>query len=397
MDKKFITRLIAISISVIIVAAIIISMINKEATLELWNGIMEILNPFIIGAGIAYLVNFLYMKIYELLNKKRTNNKNDKKLRVISLILAESSVIILIVLVIFSIIPSLIESIQSIGKTLPTALDETRHIIDNTLDKNAVLNKFVGKDFDTIQIRLEAYVDGIINDNMENISKKAMGLLGNTLTITINIILSVIVNIILLANKEKMLHDAKSLIKAIFGKYSQFVFDELWIADSKFSGFFVGKVIDSIIVGIIAFIGCLIMGVKYSGLIAFIIGIFNIIPILGPIIGAIPSVIIIFSQSPKLSLYFIVFIIILQQVDGNIIGPRCIGQSTNINSFWVLFSIALFGKLWGFVGMIIGVPLFAVIYDIISKIVAWKLNKNSVNKSTEQVEEFTGSLIDDND
>jgi len=146
-------------------------------------------------------------------------------------------------------------------------------------------------------------------------------------------------------------------------------------------------------VGIIAFVGCLVLRVKYAGLIAFIIGVFNVIPIAGPFIGAIPSLIMIFSQSPKLALYFIVFIVILQQLDGNIIGPKCIGQSTNINSFWVLASIIIFGKLFGFIGMIIGVPLFAVIQDIINKVVEYRLRDTEGTLEEESDEEFVDTLI----
>ena len=111
-------------------------------------------------------------------------------------------------------------------------------------------------------------------------------------------------------------------------------------------------------------------------LVSVIVGVTNIIPFFGPFIGAIPSALLIFMDSPLQSLWFLVFILVLQQVDGNIIGPKILGNTTGLSSFWVLFSILVFGGLWGFVGMVIGVPLFAVIYDVIKKLVFYGLRRN---------------------
>ena len=152
--------------------------------------------------------------------------------------------------------------------------------------------------------------------------------------------------------------------------------DEIKYIDKMFSGFINGKIVDSIIIGILTFIVLSIFRMPYALLISVIVGITNIIPYFGPFMGAIPSALIILMIDPIKGFWFIVIIIIIQQLDGNVIGPKILGESTGISSFWVLFSILLFGGLFGFVGMVIGVPLFAVIYDIARRGIRYGLIKN---------------------
>jgi predicted PurR-regulated permease PerM len=154
------------------------------------------------------------------------------------------------------------------------------------------------------------------------------------------------------------------------------IYDEVKYADKVFSGFLRGKVLDSTIVGMICFIAMSIMGVEDAVLISVIVGVTNIIPFFGPFIGAVPSALLIFVHDPKQCLYFVIFIVILQQFDGNILGPKCMGNTTNLSAFWILFSILVFGGMFGFIGMIIGVPLFAVIYDISKKLIYHSLKKH---------------------
>ena len=145
-----------------------------------------------------------------------------------------------------------------------------------------------------------------------------------------------------------------------------------------FGGFISGKILDSAIIGVIAYIVLAIMKMPDTMLVAVIIGVTNIIPFFGPFIGAIPSFIIIVLQNPVQGLYFLIFVIILQQVDGNIIGPKILGDSTGLSSFWVVFAILVFGGLWGFPGMLLGVPIMAVIYYIVSNVVTYSLKKRGI-------------------
>ncbi|MCD7715405.1 MAG: AI-2E family transporter [Lachnospiraceae bacterium] len=147
------------------------------------------------------------------------------------------------------------------------------------------------------------------------------------------------------------------------------ILDEICYANRMFTGFISGRIVDSLIIGVICFAGMLLLGIPNRMLVSVITGVTNVIPFFGPYIGAIPSFLLILMVSPAKAVEFLIFILILQQFDGNILGPRILGNKTGLSSFWVLFSILLFGGLFGFVGMIIGVPVFAVIYDILRKLV----------------------------
>lgn len=393
MDKQFIKKLVYSGIAVVIVVFIITLMIDKQNTSEIISGILNTISPFIYGLAIAYVLNPLYKRLYNLVLKIDTKKKLDnhprinRAIEITCIFLSESILIGLIALVIFSVIPSLVESLTAIADTLPKNMQYYMDNIDEILNKYKWLKPILGKDSSAAVTKIQDFLVNDLEYNLDFASKVLVDFVSNTISYTLNIIVAIIASAMLLINKEPMLKSMNRLIRAMSGKYSNIVFEELNVANNKFSGFFVGKIVDSVIIGFIAAIVLLIMGVKYTALIAFIIGITNIIPIIGPFIGAIPSAIIVFNQSPKLSLYFIIFILILQQIDGNIIGPKCIGNSTNINSFWILFSLIVFGKLWGIVGMVIGVPMFAVIYDIIEKVVDHKLNKETSEITSNKVEE----------
>ena len=172
------------------------------------------------------------------------------------------------------------------------------------------------------------------------------------------------------AESERQLAEQATMIvrSALKPSWAEWVLNEVRFADRMFNGFFMGKLMDSAIVGVICFVGCLLMGFKNPLLIAVIVGVTNIIPFFGPFIGAIPCALLLLLDNPTHALMFLVFIIILQQVDGNIIDPRILGESTGLSALWVMFGILLFGGLWGILGMLIGVPLMAVIYDIIRQL-----------------------------
>ena len=152
--------------------------------------------------------------------------------------------------------------------------------------------------------------------------------------------------------------------------------EEVAIVDRMFGGFIDGKLVDSAIIGVLCYIGCSILKFPNALLVSAIVGVTNVIPFFGPFLGAIPATILILFENPIKALWFVLFVFVLQQLDGNVIGPKILGDHTGVSSFWVLFSILLFGGLWGLVGMIIAVPLFAVIYDIVKKLVARGLKRN---------------------
>ena len=159
---------------------------------------------------------------------------------------------------------------------------------------------------------------------------------------------------------------------------------EVAFVDRMFGGFIDGKILDSAIIGVLCYIGCVIFRFPNALLVSAIVGITNVIPFFGPFIGAIPSILLILIEDPIKAIWFGIFVLLLQQLDGNVIGPKILGDRTGISSFWVLFTIVLFGGLWGVVGMVIGVPLFAVIYDIVKKLVRRGLHNKGQMQMWEQ-------------
>lgn len=399
--KQFVCRVAIVTIFMALLALFIMCIFNMEWTCEILDNVWKTITPIIYGCALAYLTNFIYVKILKLEHKivSRFKNADSFKekhrtaIRNIGILISEIIVIGFIAVVFIAIVPSLVQNIATIIANLPNTLSRTYDYITSFVNNHKFLTDMLGDRIDTFAEDLEKWILSKCDFDGNAVVNTAVDVVSTTLESVINSIVTFVISIMLLGSKEKMLSDGTKIIKAIFGpKLSKYVFEELKIANQKFSGFFVGKVIDSIIIGLIALVAAFIMDIDYAVLIALIIGITNVVPIIGPFIGGIPSVIIVCGQSPMLGLYWAIAVIVIQQIDGNIIGPKCIGNSTDINSFWVLTSLLVFGAMFGFIGMVIGVPLFTVIYDIMSKLINHKLNKdNKVVDSvdTEVIEDAT--------
>jgi predicted PurR-regulated permease PerM len=359
------------------------------------NSIWETIKPIVYGAALAYLTNFILVKVlsieYNILSKSKKMSsfcdKHSTLIRNVAIFISELIVLGFLVIICVAIAPSLIENIETIISNLPETLSKTYDFIRDTTHNNDVLNNAFGDRLDTFEYDFEKWVLDACNFDSNTVVNTAVDVVSTTIGSIIDAIVAFVISVMLLGSKDKMISDGSKLIKALFGpKFSPYVFNELAIAHNKFKGFFTGKLLDSTIVGVITLIIALAMGIDYAVLIALIIGVTNVVPIIGPLIGGIPSVIIVCGQSPLLGVYWGIAVIVIQQLDGNIIGPKCIGSSTNINSFWILVSLIIFGAMFGFVGMIIGVPLFTVIYDIVSKLVNHKLKKdNTIKMSTDNI------------
>lgn len=383
--KQFIGRVATITIFMALLALFIMCIFNMEWTCQIISDIWSTISPIFYGMALAYLTNFIYVRVLKIENriidksKNATNikSKHSTAIKNIGIIISEIIVLGFIAIVCIAIIPSLIQNITTIISNLPNTLSKTYDYIMGIVNNNEILTDVLGDRLDTFAEDLEKWIISKCNFDGNTMVNTAVDVVSTTLSSVINVIVTFVISIMLLGNKEKMISDGTKVIKAVFGpKLSPYVFDELKIANRKFSGFFVGKLVDSTIIGIITLIIALIMDIDYAMLIALMIGVTNVVPIIGPFIGGIPSVIIVCGQSPLLGLYWGIAVIVIQQLDGNIIGPKCIGNSTDINSFWVLTSLLVFGAMFGFMGMVIGVPLFTVIYDIISKLVNHKLRKD---------------------
>ena len=336
--------------------------------------IFIILQPFIIGFAIAYLLGFL-LKVYER-NLKKIKTYRNLKLkyqRIISLILTYLTAILLIVLFLQFVLPQLIESIVGLVNNIPTYISNLNKV-SNYLFKKFDVKK---EQMDIINEKLKDLIDTIIN-----IGTNLLPVIGNIIASASsiwNIAIGAIVSIYLLIDKENMCAGVKKVVYAILPKKgAEKVILITHKSNETFGKFLSGKILDSAIIGILAYIVLKICNMPYTLLISVVIGITNIIPFFGPFIGAVPSFIIILFVSPEKALWFLLIVFILQQVDGNIIGPKILGDSIGISAFWILFSIMVAGEILGFVGMIIGVPLFAVIYSLFKDFINEKLKSKGL-------------------
>lgn len=346
------------------------------------HGAIGILQPFIIGFSMAYLLNFI-LKFYE---KKIFENINIKKLKLkqktkrsFGILFTYATALVVVFLFIKFVLPQVVDSISGLINDIPSYINETNKFIDGTLAK---LN------IDQQYLRI---INENFNDLVNYIIKVAtnfLPLLGGMLTTVAssiwNIILGIIVSIYLLIDKEKFCALIKKITYAIFPKSaSEKILEVSYMSNSIFGKFLIGKIVDSAIIGVLTFFILALCKMPYAILVSVIVGITNIIPFFGPFIGAVPSFIIILFISPVKALWFLVIIFIIQQLDGNIIGPKILGDSIGISAFWILFSILVAGKFLGLIGMVIGVPLFAVIYAIVKEIIEGKLKKKNMNYKTE--------------
>ena len=338
----------------------------------------SILMPFIYGAVIAYLLkpvcNCVENFLRRLLPEKMGTAANMLAVA-ISLLFG-----ILVVYALFMmIVPQLITSVTTLYYTarnnLNDFVDWASH--QEIIASNQKLLDFIETSYDNLQDTLDNLVRTKLVPSMQSIlSGAALGVM-SFVTFLKNIIIGVIVSVYLLASRKKFGQQCKMILYSLIKpRWADIILEEVLYADKMFGGFINGKILDSAIIGVLCYIACLIFKFPSALLVSVIIGVTNVIPFFGPFIGAIPATLLILIQNPIKALWFILFVLVLQQVDGNIIGPKILGNTTGLSSFWVLFAILLFGGLWGFVGMIIGVPLFAVIYDVLKKFVFHGLRRN---------------------
>ena len=337
-----------------------------------------ILMPFIYGAVIAYLLkpvcNCVENFLRRLLPKKMGTSANMLAVT-ISLLFG----ILVVYALIMMIVPQLITSVTTLYYTarnnLNDFVDWASH--QEIIASNQKLLDFIETSYDNLQDMLDNIVRTKLVPSMQSLlSGAALGVMSFVAFLK-NIVIGVIVSVYLLASRKKFGQQCKMILYSLIKpRWADTILEEILYADKMFGGFINGKILDSAIIGVLCYIACLIFKFPSALLVSVIIGVTNVIPFFGPFIGAIPATLLILIQNPIKALWFVLFVLVLQQVDGNIIGPKILGNTTGLSSFWVLFAILLFGGLWGFVGMIIGVPLFAVIYDVLKKFVFHGLRRN---------------------
>ena len=344
------------------------------------NKIIKILNPIILGLCFAYLFNPILDIIEKFLKKHIKYFKNKHQIRIISMIITYIFIITLIILFLYIIMPQLLSTLKYILDNFPIYIDNFKINIKNLAYKNDVLSLILDE--------LLKYTEQIFNHTytfLGDTLPKVYDIAKNITVTVMNIIIGMVVSVYILANKEMYFFQTRKFLRAIFSKDTvKTILNMVKSTHTVFSGFISGKIVNSIIVGVICFIGMTIFKFPFASLISVLVGVTNVIPYFGPFIGAIPSILLIMVIDPLKGLFFSIFILILQQFDGNYLGPKILGETTGLSPFWVIFSIILFGGLFGVLGMFIGVPIFAIIYSIVKYLVNGLLeekNQNVVNEN----------------
>lgn len=350
---------------------------------EVLDWVMEILAPFVYGGIIAYLLRPLCNHIEEFF--QITLPGHLKKLSpLLGVVLSVAAGLLVVYALINMIAPQLYESIVSIWEALPARIESLIEWAETTFGEDEELVAFVN----SIYMEVYNYLDNWAEQSLVPYLTSLMGGVGNIVTgvgmslwkvllFLKNVLIGLIVAVYLLASRKRFARQGVLLIRGFFKpRWADLILNEIKFVDRMFGGFIEGKIVDSAIIGVLCYIGCAIFKFPNALLVSVIVGVTNIIPFFGPFIGAVPATFLILIESPIQALGFVVFVLLLQQLDGNVIGPAILGDRTGLSSFWVLFSIVLFGGLWGLGGMLICVPLFAVIYDLLKKLVYKGLTKH---------------------
>lgn len=380
-----------ISAFLVILAGIICFFVflRFDSIAKLIGTIGEVLAPIIYGFVLAFLLNPIVKRVEgwvtpslkKLLKKEEGAQKTARGIGIFSgLVVA----IIIVVALLNMLIPELYKSIKDLVITLPEELGQWGKDINNLIKGHSTVDNIVKNALIQGQDAIGNWVE---NDLFKQTNQIITGVTTGVISIVnvvLNILVGVIVSIYVLYSKEKFASQSKKIVYAMMKPTkANNLIHIAKKANTIFAGFIIGKIIDSAIIGVLCFIGLSILKMPYTLLVSVIVGVTNIIPFFGPFIGAIPSAILIMLVDPLKGLYFIIFVFLLQQLDGNVIGPKILGDSTGLSSFWVIFAILVSGGLFGFVGMIVGVPTFALIYYIIKMYIQQKLEQKELPTDTE--------------
>ncbi len=371
-DRKYfkwgMTALCVIFVSIVLV----VIFIDLPGFFSMIRSLMGILSPLIIGVVIAFLLNplanFVDRRLQPfLLRRKMKPEKADKLSRIASLLFAVIFGALIVYAFFSMLLPQLYESVTGIVNNAQTYYESIERWITNILEDNPEILSYVERALDT---GFEFIKNWLTTSFLSDVQKVLTTLTTSVVALVssvANLLIGCVASIYLLWSKKTFLAQIKKIVVAVFkpatadhlleiGRYSNRIFN----------GFVIGKIIDSAIIGVLCYIGMSIIKLPYPALVATIVGVTNIIPFFGPIIGAVPCALLILLVNPLQAFYFVIFVIVLQQIDGNVIGPKILGNTVGISGFWVLASITVATGLFGFGGMILGVPVFAIIYMIIS-------------------------------
>ena len=366
---------------------------------EFFGKIANVTLPIIYGFVIAFLLNpimkFIERNLYKPMSKMITNPTAVKKIcKVVGVFGSLIFGILIIVALLNLLIPELYKSISGLVVSLPKDIERWIAQLNAMGEGDTTVQKIIQDALIQGSTLLEDWVKSDLLPQSDVLLGKVTGGVISVVNALVDILVGVMTSIYILFSKEKFISQGKKIVYAFMKpKHANILIHIGRKANEIFTGFIIGKIIDSAIIGVLCFLGMSLIKLPHTLLVSVIVGVTNVIPVFGPYIGAIPGIILIFLVNPMQGLYFALFILALQQLDGNVIGPAILGDSTGLSPFWVIFSIVVGGGLFGVLGMIIGVPTFALIYYIFRMFLKQKLEHKKLPTETEAYSD--ASYVDD--
>ncbi len=411
-DKKYLYW--GMTAFLVIVASVVFYLILSDFS-KIGNAIgkfITILSPFIWGLVISYLLcpltNIYERHVFEPLVAyigKKLKGKEPKRknaAKALAVLFSMLTLLALIAAFIWLVAPQLLQSLQSIVLNSSDYINSVYGWIEKFFADYPELVSSLGLSLGNLSETILGWVEAVIPELTALLSNVTSGVF-SVVKGVYNIIIGMIAAVYVLYNRHSFGGFMKKLVYCIFSvEAAEKILMGVSFADRVFNGFLSGKILDSAIIGVLCYIVCAILRMPYAVLVSVIVGVTNVIPFFGPFIGAIPSVIIIFMESPLQALIFLIFVILLQQFDGNFLGPKILGNSVGINGFWIMFSIIVGSGLFGFMGMLLGVPVFVLIYTLFSSLVNRKLQRsglpteNDVYKNMSHIDPATGVPLERN-
>ena len=391
-------------------------MFHFDTLVRFFDMLARILRPIFMGAVIAFLLLPVHRCILQFLtaitsDKQKAHQSTANFLSFTAIVLSLLLALFLIYLLLAMVLPQVYESIVGLINATPSYIESVQEWLQTFFEDNPDIQSSVMSIYTSAATSLEQWLNSDILPNLESVSTTfqwvrttvlpnltgvvagVSGMVVGFLVLVKDLLIAIIVSVYLLARKDIFAAQSKKIVYSLFRTdIADLLVEETRNAYKIMSGFINGKLVDSLIIGVICLVCCNLLKFPYPALIATIVGVTNIIPFFGPFIGAIPCGLLILLVSPIKAVYFAIFILVLQQFDGNILGPKILGDSTGLASFWVLFSILLFGGVFGFAGMVLGVPVFAMIYSVISRMVAHGLRSRGLPVETEDYMGKTGPM-----
>lgn len=389
-DKKYLYW--GVTAFCVIAASIVFFLIlSKISAIKGFFGIiLKVVKPVLYGLLFAYLMNPLVKtferpilvqwgeKIYG-----KDSRKSRSFARCIAILLALVLVLLIVIGLLWLVLPRLYESIQTLVTNLPLYFDRMRSTVEEIFKANQDVEDYVLGLFDNLSQTLSSFLSGDLVNELKTVLVSITSSVYAVVMEIVYIAIGFIVAVYILTSKERFAAQTKKVLYSIFDvQHATDIIEEAHEVNEIFIGFVSGKILDSLIIGVICYISLNIIQMPYKELVSVIVGVTNVIPFFGPFIGAVPSAFLILLVDPFKCLIFVIYILILQQIDGNIIGPKILGQNTGLSSFWVICAILVGGGLFGFAGMLFGVPVFAVIYRSVKRAVEHSLKKKDVPVKT---------------